>query len=214
MPSTTSGKKPKKQPTDRKAPQANFGSSWKKPLTDLTLPSGEMCQVKRPGVQGLIKAGVLHSLDSLTAIVQQETIPKAEGKPVKAVESVVNDPVKFTQMMETVDKIVIHVVTQPKVITDKREVWEEPPVFSEDGQRLLQAGVQKKDNNGDLLWEDIPDEDRDPEAIYVDYIDSVDKMFIMNFAVGGSADLAEFRAATEASLGGVQPRETTEDSTE
>ncbi|WNT45022.1 tail assembly chaperone [Microbacterium phage PhunaPhoke] len=203
MPSTPQGKKPKKQPTDRKAPQANFGSSWKKPLTDLDLPSGERCQVKRPGVQGLIKAGVLHSLDSLTAIVQSETIPKAEGKPVTDVEAIAADPDKFNKMMETVDKIVCHVVTQPKVLPALQPVWEEAPVYSEDGQRLLQAGVQKKDANGDLEWELIPDEDRDPESVYVDYIDAVDKMFIMNFAVGGSADLAEFRAQTEALVGGV-----------
>lgn len=202
MPSTPQGKKPKKQPTDRKAPQSNFGSSWKKPLTDLTLPSGEMCQVKRPGVQGLIKAGVLHSLDSLTAIVQQETIPKAEGKPpVKAAQSLLNDPEKFDQMMVMVDKIVCHVVTQPQVLPSLR------PVLDEDGE-------QKTDANGEKVFEEIPDDERDPESVYVDYIDSIDKMFIMNFAVGGSSDLVEFREATEASLGSLQPREATEDSTE
>ena len=172
-----------------------------KSLTDLELPSGELCQVKRPGVQGLIKAGVLHSLDSLTAIVQQETIPKAEGKPIKAVESIVNDPVKFTQMMTMVDKIVCHVVTQPTVLPSVH------PVLDENGE-------QKTDANGEKVFEDIPDDERDPEAVYVDYIDSIDKMFIMNFAVGGSSDLASFRAQTEALVGGVQPRETTEDSTE
>ncbi|WNM69102.1 hypothetical protein SEA_ERUDITE_26 [Microbacterium phage Erudite] len=212
MPSTTQGKKPKK-PADHQAPQANFGSSWKKPLTDLDLPSGERCQVKRPGVQGLIKAGVLHSLDSLTAIVQTETIPKAEGKPVTDVEKIANDPVKFGQMMDMVDKIVVHVVTQPKVLPAVQEVWEETPVYSEDGKRLLQAGVQKKSASGDLEWELIPDEDRDPEAVYVDYIDSVDKMFIMNFAVGGSGDLAEFRAQTEALVGGVPAGEAAANST-
>lgn len=200
MPSTPQGKKPKKQPTDRKAAQSNFGSSWKKPLTDLDLPSGERCQVKRPGVQGLIKAGVLHSLDSLTAIVQQETIPKAEGKPLRAAKSLVNDPEKFDQMMNTVDKIVCHVVTQPTVLPSVRPV--------------LVDGEQKTDANGEKVFEDIPDDERDHEAVYVDYIDSIDKMFIMNFAVGGSADLAEFRAATEASMGSLQPREAAEDSTE
>lgn len=187
MPSST-----KKKPADRKPPQKGFGSSWKKPLIDLDLPSGERCQVKRPGVQGLIKAGVLHSLDTLTSIVQNETIPKAEGKPSTNVEAIVNDPAKFNKMMETVDKIVCHVVTQPKVLSNLR------PVLDENKQ-------PKTDIDGDPLFEDIPEEDRDPDAVYVDYIDSIDKMFIMNFAVGGSADLAEFRAQTEASLGGVSP---------
>lgn len=193
MPSTTQAKKAKK-PTDHKAPSTGYGSSWKKPLTDLDLPSGERCQAKRPGVQGLIKAGVLHSLDSLTAIVQTETIPKAEGKPATDIEAVANDPEKFTKMMEMVDKIVVHVVTEPKVLPSLRPV-------------LDRNKKQKTDPDGEPLFEEIPDEDRDPNAVYVNYIDTIDKMFIMNFAVGGSADLAEFRAQTEKLVGGLSAGE-------
>src|SRR5690606_26575551 len=130
MPSSKQSKKP----TDRKPKQTRYGSSWKTPLTDLELPSGEMCQVKRPGVQGLIKAGVLHSLDSLTTIVQTETIPTAAGKPVpkeSQVEAVMNDPEKFDRMMTTVDKIVCHVVTQPKVVSNM------VPETDEHGQPVL-----------------------------------------------------------------------------
>lgn len=203
-----SSNKTKKKPQDRKSKTSNYGSSWKTPLHDLELPSGEICQVKRPGVQGLIKRGVLHSLDSLTAIVNTETIPKAEGKPLPKdanVEELVKDPAKFDKMMETVDKIVTFVVTNPKVVTNlTAELDEDDQPIMKDGEPVLreltdQEKLEAKDD-WDAEHPDLP-------LVYVDWIDAMDKMFIMNFAVGGSADLAEFRAQTEVSVGGVQPLE-------
>lgn len=179
-----------KKPQDHKKKQPNYGAGWKSRFHDLTLPSGEVCQVVRPGVQGLIKAGVLQSLDALTAIVQTETIPKAEGKPVVDIKAITGDSDKFNSMMEAVDKIVIHVVQQPKVydltITQHDIDKDDLPFTAED------------------LGREFTDEDpRDPDRIYIDYIDSMDKMFIMNFAVGGSADLAQFRQATTNVVGSV-----------
>jgi hypothetical protein len=187
-----------KTPQDHKAKTPKYGKRWTTNLVDLELPSGELCQVRRPGVQGLIKAGVLHSLDSLTAIVQTETIPNSEGKPIpkdKSIDSVVKDPVKFGKMMEQTDKIVCYVVTQPKVHSNLRPVRQ-----LVDEENDLWEDVTK---DGEKVFEEIPEEERDPELVYVDYIDAIDKMFIMNFAVGGSADLVEFRAQTQASMGGV-----------
>lgn len=200
MPSSKQNKKP----TDRKPKQTRYGSSWKTPLNDLELPSGEICQVKRPGVQGLIKAGVLHSLDSLTTIVQTETIPNAEGKPQPkeaSVEAVMNDPEKFDTMMSTVDKIVIHVVTQPKVISNMTPVLDEnnQPVTKDGKPELRELSDEEKGNAVAEYEAEHPDRG----LVFVDWIDTMDKMYIMNFAVGGSADLQQFRAATEASLGGV-----------
>lgn len=208
--------KAKKKPSDHKAKQTRYGSSWKTPLTDLDLPSGEVCQVKRPGVQGLIKSGVLHSLDSLTTIVQTETIPKAEGKPLpkeKTAEQIAQDPEKFAKMMETVDKIVCHVVTQPKVVSNLVPELDEnkQPVLDKDNEPVLRELDDEEKAAAIHEWEtahpDLP-------MVYVDWIDSVDKMFIMNFAVGGSADLQQFREATQASLGGVPAGEAAAPATE
>jgi len=195
--------KKNKTPQDHKTKTPKYGKRWTTNLVDLELPSGELCQVKRPGVQGLIKAGVLHSLDSLTSIVSSETIPLAEGKPIpkdKTVEAIAADPEKFSKMMEQTDKIVCFVVTQPKVhsnLRPKRELVDEDADLWED----------VKDKDDQPVFEEIPEEERDPELVYVDYIDAIDKMFIMNFAVGGSADLTDFREKTASSLGGVSARE-------
>lgn len=193
--------KKSKKPADHQTKSTRYGASWKSPLHDLELPSGEMCQVKRPGVQGLIKAGVLHSLDTLTSIVQTETIPKAEGKPVKSdIAAIVEDPEKFGTMMSVVDKIAMFVVTQPELVTNLR------PVLDEEDKPVVK--------DGEPVLEEIPLNEREEGIVYIDYVDDNDKMFIMQYAVGGSADLTEFREKTKALVGGVPAREESEDSPE
>lgn len=197
MPSTP--RKP--QDHKKKSSGKKYGSAWSKKsaLTDLELPSGELCQVKRPGIQGLMKAGVLHSLDTLTSIVENETIPRAQGKPSpNDVKAVMNDPEKFQAMMNQVDKIVMYVVTQPTVVSHLR------PVLDDDGK-------PKTGGNGEPEMEEIPAEEREPGVIYVDYIDAMDKMYIMNFAVGGSANLQQFRQETTALVGSISAGEADED---
>jgi hypothetical protein len=190
----------KKKPSDHQQKSVRYGSSWKTMLFDLELPSGEMCQVKRPGVQGLLKAGVLHSMDALTAIVQQDTIPTAEGKPKVDVQKIMDDPEKFNTMMETVDKIVIHVVTEPKLVTPA----------------ITQAMVDDPETafTAADLGRELEPEERDPELVYIDYVDMMDRMFIMNFAVGGSADLVQFRKETADVVGSVPAVEAAEHATE
>lgn len=84
-------------------------------LTDLTCPSGQVCQVRNPGPQGLIAAGVIHSLDALTGIVQNELIPSAEGAPKIDVEKLLKNSEAIASMMHTIDRVVVHCVVQPKV---------------------------------------------------------------------------------------------------
>jgi hypothetical protein len=50
-----------------------------------------------------------------------------------------------------------------------------------------------------------PEEGRDETRLYVDEIDMDDKLFIMNFGMGGSRDLESFREATTVGVGSVPP---------
>lgn len=43
-------------------------------------------------------------------------------------------------------------------------------------------------------------EERDPDQLYIDEIDDEDKMFIFNWAVGGTADVEQFRGEATSSL--------------
>lgn len=196
-----------KKPSDhkKKSNTKAYGAGWKgrSVLSDLELPSGELCQVKRPGVQGLIKAGVLHSLDTLTSIVQTETIPNAEGKPLpkaSSVEAVMADPEKFGMMISQVDKIVSYVVVQPSIRVPK--VTQDDIDAPRSSFEITDLDRELTDAERDALIESHPS-----DLIFTDWIDEIDKMFIMQFAVGGSASLAKFREDTQASLGSLHSGE-------
>jgi hypothetical protein len=102
--------------TDSKYAPTAWGSQGGR--HELELPSGQVILCKRPGPQGLMEAGLLEALDTLTAIVDGELIPKAEGQapeikldPAKLMA----DPAKLEQMLHMMNRIVCHVVIEPQV---------------------------------------------------------------------------------------------------
>lgn len=196
MPSTTPAKA--KKPQDHK-PKNQFG---KKQVFTIELPSGSTIGVTRPGVQGLIKDGVLHSLDSLTGIVQTETIPGAEGKKKIEVSELAKNSDKISEMMEAMDKIVLTVVVDPPLYK---------PVVT---QEMISTPDHETPFTIEDMGRSLTDAERDPELAYIDYVDENDKSFIMQFALGGSSDLATFRKATEEAMGGVSAVEAVDGSPE
>lgn len=149
-------------------------------LFDVELPSGDTCQAKRPGVQGLIQLGLLDNFDQLTAIVQMDHIapntpvaarPKVtDGQMRDAAVALMNDPEALGGLLHMLDKLVAGIVVQPPVWID----------------------YQVKDET-DEAWEARQAKAEADDAVAVREIDMDDKMFLMNWAVGGSADLAAFR---------------------
>jgi hypothetical protein len=183
------------------ASKKKHGAGWSKSAQydDITLPSGETCRVRKSmGVSGLIKMGVLDSLDSLTGKVLGETLPKAQGRPKVKAEDILADPKKYEDMMETVDKIVAYVVVEPVVLVSHRPVLEE-------------SGEPRLSQENKPVTEEIPEEDRDEEAVYSDYIDEMDRMAIMQYALGGNAEFDRFRRESAAALDGVPDGEADED---
>lgn len=153
----------------RRPAKSKYGLGRSSNRVELTLPSGEMCLVTRPGVQGLIKMGVLDSLDSLTALVQKEHIDTNDPKKMQqAVSALVQRPQDLLEGMKIIDKVVCHTVVEPKVFM--------PPES---------------------------EEDRDPDAIYADDVDQDDKMFIFQYVVGGTSDIATFREESAKLVGSV-----------
>jgi len=149
---------------------------------DLVVPSGQRCLVRKPGVETLIKAGVLHSVDGLTNLVD-ELVDRAENRGPKKpsdhqkknaktettpvdIKSIITDPNKFAQMTHLIDRVVCFTVLKPEVHMTPNDV------------------TSRK--NG---------------VIYADMIDFEDKTFIFNYAVGGSADIAQFRKESRELVG-------------
>lgn len=174
---TTTARSPQPEPQQPPAPGEKYAAStWGSigGMEDLEVPSGQLCLVKRPGVQGLIQAGVLHKIDSLTSLVQSKHINRVNPTPGGATEginvaSLMEDPKALDDIMHTVDRVVCHVVVQPPVHMTPNDVT-----------------------------------NRKPGVIYADMVDLIDKMFIFNYVVGGSSDLETFRSGLDQSLGGVE----------
>jgi hypothetical protein len=94
------------------------------------------------------------------------------------------DPAKLQIGFEMIDRLVAYVVTQPPVWVDYK--------------------TQKETEEDFIARQEKAERD---EAVAVSDVDDADKAYIMNFAVGGSADLTTFRQGltkTMADMAGVQ----------
>jgi len=190
MPSNT-----KKTSTKAKLPKnkQSYGQGWAKKssdvLRDITCPSGATCQVRIVGLNGLIKAGILESLDSLTSIVASEVIPRAEGTlPTEVTpEDILKNPAQLNDMIALMDKIALYAVVQPKLspvpqVKGKDEKLHDVPI--EDRILIVtdSEGVPVLDEDGD-----------EQPLVYVDQVDLLDKTHIMQQVMGASSELVDFR---------------------
>ena len=140
----------------------------------LTLPSGQVCKAKRLGMEGILTAGLLGDADSLTAYVGRKHVRKVKGGKGPDVETVnvrtiAQDPEALKRVVFLVDRATPHIVAEPTVHLHLE-------FLDEGGTRM------------------IPPEERVEGGIYTDMIGLEDKMFLFQFAVGGSGDLERFRS--------------------
>lgn len=174
--STTTKVRPAPEPDDKYA-ASSWGAVETGGVTDLEVPSGQLCLVKRPGVEGLLREGVLRDMDSFTSLVQAKHINRVQkGKSSKAeqqpdetqaqIAELFSDPDKFANILHVVDRVICHVVVKPAI-----------NMTPNDPTR------------------------RDPSAIYADMVDMADKMFIFNFVVGGSRDIERFLGESDSAVG-------------
>lgn len=164
------------------ASENKYGQGWSsvQAFVDLECPSGTWCQVRRPNPKQLVSLGFMDNFDTLTALIDKKHVKRVKGKIVPNVESLMKNPKGVMDAMALADKIAEHSVMQP---TLKRPVKN---LFDENGKMVL-------DDDGKPVEVILEGHERNPATIYTDMIDDIDKMYIMQFACGGSADLATFR---------------------
>jgi hypothetical protein len=171
-PASDTKKTTRKSPQDHLTP--NTATNWKRTgEEDVLLPSGNVAKVRRPGPVALLASGVMP--DSLMPIIN-EAIRSGKGLAPEKTKEMIQDQDSIFEMLDGIDRAVIKIVVEPKVAYHRQEIGGE--------------------------WSDIPQADRDTdEFIYTDEIDLDDKMFLFQFAVGGTRDLETFRRQSDASLG-------------
>lgn len=171
-------------------------SSWKKNTgIELELPSGNVCLIKRPGMEKLLSLGILP--DSLTPIAM-EAVKRAEKGPQDHKKKDENiDPELMEKFLEeegameaiftSFDRVTAMCVMEPPVTWHMRETGE-------------------VDAKGKPKYEDIPLSERDDEMLYTDDVDLDDKTFIFQYVVGGTSDLEQFRKEQSDGMADVQSR--------
>ena len=156
---------------------------WRKDRTgkELTLPSGKVCLVRPVGIEAMLSQGQIPN--SLLEIVQG-ALDKGKGKKKEEVDEallfaeVIKDPQKLQDVFRLADMITARCVEAPKV---RLHTWTQEDV--------LEGRCPSED-----VGVEIPESKRDPDWLYTDEVDLDDKMFIMQFAMGGTRDLERFRS--------------------
>lgn len=155
---------------------------------DVELPSGLWCKAKRIGMEALVQGGKIPN--SLLPIVMEALEGGEAGR--KTAEEKLRKQMSeahIQDMMAMYDGITMFVVVEPTV----RPVPETCACGAiKNADAIIATEEQLQHTHA---WRPVPDQDREHGAgiAYVDWIDFADKVYLMNFAVGGTRDLETFR---------------------
>lgn len=163
---------------------------WGETFFDVTVPSGQTCQVRQIQMDDLIELDILEQIDSLSSTVQTETVDPVRNprdhqqrQRTKAeqaeddtafVRELMADKTQFARMSLVIDKVVAAVVVQPPVTL----------AYHPDGTRLAPS-------------------ERTDGVIYTDSVGFNDKMFLFDECFGGIRKLEQFRDEADGDVGTV-----------
>jgi hypothetical protein len=157
----------------------------------LKLPSGNECDAERTGLQGIVSAGVLSEGDSLTDIVDKKHVRRVRGGKDKDrdeidAQSLLGDPEALGKVVMVMDRAMPHIIKNPivKLHFEDLDVFPGPPTT----RRLTE-------------------DEREDGIVYTDQVPIEDKMFLFNWAVGGTGNGERFREQSSAALAGVEDGE-------
>lgn len=170
-------------------------SAWgerKAATIELRVPSGQLCLVRTVGIPGLVEAGILDQVDSLTSIVSEEFIKHdGDGNPYLDIPGVTDSNSAVKNIYEVMGKVVILAVVEPKVY--------EVPMVHEDPD----------DEDSPLV-----EGEREQGKVYIDMVAEEDQVFIFQAVIGGTQDLEKFREHVTELVGGLDAVSEAEDEAE
>jgi len=155
------------------------------------LPSGMVAMLKRVDLQAMVLSGNVHN--PLMEIVSEalKKGQKADVAKMVGIDEGELDLDAVKDMFEMVNNVVISCFVQP-------EVHPMPVPSDEDLEDL-----DEDDEDYDVEYAQLVAELMDDDKLYVDEIDSEDKMFIFNWCIGGTEDVATFRREARADMDAV-----------
>jgi hypothetical protein len=171
-------------------------SAWKNKVIldghDLELPSDNVARVKQIAPTAFITSGLIP--DPLTAIVRK-AIHEKKGLRPEEVNKIAEDPDLLISALEMFDRVLADVMVEPTV--------EMPPPCDVEVEGVRcdlyanQPVHQNPSQSGKHRYREGP---RNPNVLYADQVDMEDKIFIFNWALGGTKQLETFRAELDVSL--------------
>lgn len=162
---------------------------------DVRLPSGNVARVRRAGPEAFLTQGLMP--DTITPIVEKAIRSKKGLKPTQQVD-MAKDPKQVGALLEMLDRTLVYAVVEPRV--------QMPPGCLVCGE-LDTLSVKAHNDETDEHYHKFDPEDRQPGILYADRVDLEDKMFVMNFVVGGTRDLERFRRELRAGMAGLSAGE-------
>lgn len=181
---------------------ATKASQWKgaRPTgnNEVTLPSGNVALVRQLQPEAFLTSGVIP--DVLSAMVTT-AIKSKKGLPPDAINKVAEDPKQLRAALEMIDKVLCYVVIEPKV--------EMPPTcrLAPNGEPCESyVDIPEHIDPSNPKFHEFVEGERDQDVLYADAVDTQDKMFIFNYAVGGTKDVAGFREQLAGNVGGLSKR--------
>lgn len=163
---------------------------------ELHLPSGSTCVVlQQPGLESLVKNGVIDRMDILTSFVDRELVQPAKRRGKKEEPASMSNE-DLLKLMQFADRVTVAMCVDPPVQlapTPKCKVcgWEGANVSTH---------TPEDEHTLDL----VP---RNPRFFYTDGIDLQDKMEILRYAIGGPQNVEPFPERSSTSVEAVDPVE-------
>lgn len=197
----------KKKSTTRKSKVTSV-KAWKEGANteEIEVPSGNVALVKRVGPEAFLSSGSIP--DALTPIIDEAIKDKKGMAPSEMVKMLVSED-GLPQMLDMMNRVCAYAVVEPKVLI--------PPdcVAMVPGQKEGTEEVCDKPLVNEVHKEhEFVEGERDSEALYADEVSLDDRIFIMNFVVGGTRDLATFRSEHEELVARISTGEDVEDQAE
>lgn len=166
---------------------------------DLTLPSGNVARVKRITPAAFLSGGTIP--DGLSSIIRR-AIHTKQGLNPKDLQEISSDPDQLAGALEMLDRVLCQVMVAPGVRM--------PPTCDaavSDGYCGLYSNKDIHNTPTRSGHHDYHEGERDASILYADVVDMNDKIFVFQWAVGGTANLEEFREELQASVGNLQDSE-------
>jgi len=176
---------------------ATPASQWKGKVdvegTPLDLPSENTALVRQIDPTAFLSSGLIP--DPLRPMVQT-AINSKQGLRPRDTKKMMDDPKLLGAAMELMDRTICYVIVEPEIVM--------PPTCTECGEY---ANVEKHSRQSSKFEHRYSEGKRDPEVLYADQVDLLDKQFVFQYAMTGTMELQPFREELDAVVGDLQAQQ-------